>query len=101
MSQCCKSDQLFVCFGGSNKGVATMKQWMLHWVKGATCVSGTSSPLGVQAHSTRGVAPSQALSKDAALEDTCVAAGWASLHTFIRFDNLDVDFTLGSQVLFV
>ncbi len=74
---------------------------MLHWVKDVSCVSSTSSSLGIRAHSTRCVAPSQALSKDATSEETCVAAGWASLHTFIRFDHLEVGFTLGSQVLSV
>ncbi len=35
------------------------------------------------------------------LEDICVAAGWSSLHTFIRFYNLDLDTAPGSQVLSV
>ncbi len=49
------------------------------------------------AHSTRGVASSQALFRGVPLEDICVAAGWPSLHTFVRFYNLDVDTAPGSQ----
>ncbi len=59
------------------------------------------SPLSLRAHSTRGVASSQALFRGVPLEDICVAAGWSSLHTFVKFYNLDVDTAPGSQVLSV
>ncbi len=35
------------------------------------------------------------------ISDICVAAGWSSPHTFVRFYNLDVDTAPGSQVLSV
>ncbi len=50
----------------------------------------SNSPLSLRAHSTRGVASSQALFRGVPLEDICVAAGWSSPHTFVRFYNLDV-----------
>ncbi len=58
------------------------------------------SPLSLRAHSTRGVAFSQALFRGVPL-DICVAAGWSSPHTFVRFYNLAVDTAPGSQVLSV
>ncbi len=59
------------------------------------------SPLILRAHSTRGVASSQALFRVVPLEDICVAAGWSSPHTFVKFYNLDVDTAPGSQILSV
>ncbi len=35
------------------------------------------------------------------LEDICVAAGWSSPYTFVRFYNLDFDTAPGSQILSV
>ncbi len=59
------------------------------------------SPLSLRAHSTRGVASSQALFRGVPLEDICVVAGWSSPHTFVKFYNLDVDTASGSQILSV
>ncbi len=60
---------------------------------------GQASPLGVRAHSTRGVASSMALARGAPLQQVCDAAGWSSPHTFVRFYSLDVHATPGSHVL--
>ncbi len=54
------------------------------------------SPLSLREHSTRGVASSQALFRWVPLEDICVATGWSSPHTFVRFYNLDIDTAPGS-----
>ncbi len=62
---------------------------------------GLPSPLSIRAHPTRSVASSQALFRGVLLEDICVAAGWSSPHTFIRFYNLDLELAPGSQVLSV
>ncbi len=98
-----KSSQLLVCFGAGCRGLATSKQRISHWVRDAILlayeVRGLPSPLSLRAHSTRGVASSQALLIGVPLEDICVAAGWSSPHTFVRFYNLDIDTALGSQVL--
>ncbi len=48
-----------------------------------------------------GVASSQALFRGVPLEDICVAAGWSSPHTFVKFYNLEFDTAPGSQILSV
>ncbi len=48
-------------------------------------------PLGVRAHSTRGVASSWALARGASIADICRAAGWATPNTFARFYNLRIE----------
>ncbi len=100
-----KSPQLLICFGAGHRGLATSKQRISHWVRDAISLAyearNLPSPLSLRAHSTRGVASSQALFRGVPLEDICVAAGWFSPHTFVRFYNLDVDTAPGSQVLSV
>ncbi|XP_051759480.1 uncharacterized protein LOC127517619 isoform X1 [Ctenopharyngodon idella] len=102
-SQWRKSEQLFVCHGGHNRGAAVTKQTMSHWVRDAIALAyearGHTSATGIRAHSTRGVASSRALAGGAPLQHVCDAAGWSSPHTFIRFYSLDVHVTLGSHVL--
>ncbi len=97
-----KSPQLF---GAGRRGLATSKQRISHWVREAISLAyearNLPSSLSLRAHSTRGVASSQALFRGVPLEDICVAAGWSSPHTFVRFYNLDVDTAPGSQVLSV
>ncbi len=90
-----KSPQLLVCFGAGRRGLATSKHRISHWVRDAILlayeVRGLPSPLSIRAHSTRSVASSQALFRGVLLENICVAAGWSSLHTFIRFYNINLD----------
>ncbi len=97
-----KSPHLLVCFGAGRRGLATSKHRISHWVRDtfslAYEVCGLPSPLSVRAHSTRSVASSRALVRGVLLEDICVAAGWFSPHTFIRFYNLDLDTAPGSQI---
>ncbi len=92
--------QLFVCF---EKGVPETKQTMSWWVVETITLtyesSGLQSPIGVRAHLTGGMAASKALSVGVALQDICSVADWSSLHTFVRFYNLDLTSTPGSQVL--
>ncbi len=100
-----KSSQLLVCFGAGRRGLATSKQRIYHWVRDAISLAyearNLPSPLSLRAHSTRGVASSQALFRRVPLEDICVVAGWSSPHTFVKFYNLDVDTAPGSQILSV
>ncbi|XDV35089.1 hypothetical protein PO909_005122 [Leuciscus waleckii] len=88
------SDQHFVCYGGQQKGLAVSKQSLSRWIVDAIALAyaskGMQCPLGVRAHSTRGMASSWAWSSGIALQDICMAAGWASPSTFIRFYNLEV-----------
>ncbi len=55
-----KSDQLFVCYGPYKKGLPANKQTLSRWIVDAITTSyessGLPSPLGVRAHSTRGMA---------------------------------------------
>ncbi len=96
-----KSPQLLMCFGAGRRGLATSKHRICDFISLAYEVGGLPSPLSVRAHSTRSVASSQALFRGVLLEDICVASGWSSLHTFIRFYNLDLYTAPGSQVLSV
>ncbi len=100
-----KSSQLLVCFGAGRRGLATSKQRISHWVRDTISLAYEArnfpSPLSLWAHSTRGVASSQALFSGVPLENICVAAGWSSLHTFVRFYNLEIDTAPGSQILSV
>ncbi|KAI2657311.1 adenylate kinase [Labeo rohita] len=86
------SEQLFVCFGGQQKGNAVSKQRSAHWVVDAITLAyqcqGEPCPLGVRAHSTRCVVSFWA--HGASLADICRAAGWATPNTFARFYNLRV-----------
>ncbi len=76
-SQWCKSEQLFVCYGGRNRGAAVTKHTVSHWVRDAIALAyeacGQASPLRVWAHSTRGVASSMALARGAPLQQVCDA----------------------------
>ncbi|KAI2666668.1 enzymatic polyprotein [Labeo rohita] len=90
-----RSDQLFVCYGGQQKGKAVSKQRISHWlvnaIRTAYQARGLPCPLGVRAHSTRGVAASAALANRALLTDICRAAGWATPNTFAKFYNLRME----------
>ncbi|KAK3552531.1 hypothetical protein QTP86_013908 [Hemibagrus guttatus] len=98
---CLKSPSLFICFGSWNKGNPVSKQCLAHWVVEAITQAyearGITLLLGVRAHSTRDVVSSSALARGVPLQEICAAAGWSSPHTFIRFYNLDLDPTPGSQ----
>ncbi len=96
------SDQLFVCFGGQQKGRAVSKQRLAHWIVEAIVLAYQARRLpcllGVRAHATRGVASSWALARGASIADICNAAGWATPNTFARFYNLRIE-PVSSRVL--
>ncbi len=89
------SEQLFVCYGGQQKGKAVSKQRMAHWIVDAITLAyeaqGVPCPLRLRAHSTRGVVSSWALARGTSLADICRAAGWATPNTFARFYSLRVE----------
>jgi hypothetical protein len=99
-----QSDQLFVCFGGCNKGRGVSKQRLAHWIVDAIALAydcqGVVCPLNIKAHSTRAIASSWAWSRGMSIRDLCLAAGWSSQNTFARFYKLDVP-SVASQVLSV
>ncbi len=88
-----KSEQLFVGFGNRAKGGPVTKQIISRWLVDAISLAyssvGSRCPIGVRAHSTRGIASSWAWSSGVSMSDICEAAGWSSLSTFVRFYNLD------------
>ncbi|KAI2644612.1 hypothetical protein H4Q32_030720 [Labeo rohita] len=91
-----RSEQLFVCYGGQQKGKAVLKKqrishWLVDAIRMAYEARGLPCPLGIRAHSTRGVAASAALANGASLTDICRAAGWATPNTFARFYNLRME----------
>ncbi len=96
------SEQLFVCYGGQQKGKAVSKERLAHWIVDAIALAyqsqGEPCPMGVRAHSTRSVASSYALAHGASLADICRAAGWVTPNTFARFYNLRVE-PVSSRVL--
>ncbi len=61
-----RSEQLFICFGGQQKGNAVSRQRISHWIVDAIQTAyqprGQPCPLGVRAHSTRGMAGERGLS---------------------------------------
>ncbi|XDV25396.1 hypothetical protein PO909_029318 [Leuciscus waleckii] len=89
-----RSEQLFVSFGGRTKGLAASKHSLSRWIVDAIAAAYASRnlqcPLGIRAHSTRGMASSWAWSSGISIHDICTAAGWASPSTFVRFYNLEV-----------
>ncbi len=99
-----KSSQLLICFGAGRRGLATSKQRISHWVRDAIWlaheVRNLPSPLSLRAHSTRGVASSQALFRGVPLEDMCGGRMVLSAHR-VKFYNLDFDTAPGSQILSV
>ncbi|CAM4650934.1 unnamed protein product [Leuciscus chuanchicus] len=96
------SDQLFVCYGGQQKGKAVSKQRLAHWLVDAIVRAYESQdvpcPPRLRAHSTRSVTSSWALAQGASLTDICRAAGWATPNTFARFYSLRVE-PVSSRVL--
>ncbi len=98
-----KSDQLLVCYGPPKKGFPAAKQTLSRWIVDAIIVAYESSdlpsPLGVKAHSTKGMAASKAFLAGVPIQDICDAAGWSTPLTFVRFYDLDLQATPGSVVL--
>ncbi|KAI2659825.1 hypothetical protein H4Q32_022366 [Labeo rohita] len=75
-----KSEQLFVCFGGRQKGLLVSKQRLFHWIVDVIVLGyaavGLQCPIGVRAHSTRGMASSWVLSSGISIDKICAATGW-------------------------
>ncbi|XP_059199216.1 uncharacterized protein LOC131979287 [Centropristis striata] len=89
-----RSDQLFVSWASPHRGKPITKQRLSHWVVEAIALAyagqGLQPPVGLRAHSTRGVATSWALFRGVSVQDICAAASWSSPLTFVRFYMLDV-----------
>lgn len=74
-----QSEQLFVWFGGQQKGISVSKQRMDHWIVDAMLrayqVQDVPCPLGVRAHSTCCIADTSAVAHGSSREDICRAGG--------------------------
>ncbi len=84
-----RTEQLFVSFGNRTKG-HPLSKWIVDAVMLACSSLGLQCPIGVRAHSTRGIASSWAWSSGVSITEICAAAGWATPSTFARFYNLDI-----------
>ncbi len=89
-----RTDQLFVSFGNRAKGHPVTKQRLSKWIVDAVMLAysslGLQCPIGVRAHSTRGIASSWVWSSGVSITEICAVAGWATPSTFARFYNLDI-----------
>uniref|UniRef100_A0A1A8PZ04 ribonuclease H n=1 Tax=Nothobranchius rachovii TaxID=451742 RepID=A0A1A8PZ04_9TELE len=89
-----RGDQLFVSWGGPRKGKPVTKQRLSHWIVEAISMAyscqGIQAPVGLRAHSTRGLSASWALFRGLSIQEICAAASWASPLAFARFYKLDV-----------
>ncbi len=89
-----RTEQLFVSFGNRAKGHPVTKQRLSKWIVDAVMLAysslGLQCPIGVRAHSTRGIASSWVWSSGVSITEICAAAGWATPSTFARFYNLDI-----------
>ncbi len=89
-----RTEQLFVSFGNRTKGHPVTKQRLSKWIVDAVMLAysslGLQCPIGVRAHSTRGIASSWAWSSGVSITEICAAAGWATPSTFASFYNLDI-----------
>ncbi len=88
------SDQLFVCFGGQQRGKAVSKQRLAHWISGGYSLGIPGPALTVPPRNKSTLyercSSSWALARGASIADICRAAGWATPNTFERFYNLRV-----------
>ncbi|XP_073426169.1 uncharacterized protein [Dendrobates tinctorius] len=93
---------LFVLFGGRNKGKkaskASIARWITSVISDAYQAEGASPPDSLKAHSTRAVSASWAERAGASVDQICRVATWASLNTFCKHYKLDV--LAGQQTAF-
>ena len=86
--------QLFVSWDPRAPGRPITKirlsQWIVEAIEQAYTSRDRAPPVGLRAHSTRGLAASWALCRGVSIQDVCSAASWASSSTFATFYSLDV-----------
>ena len=89
-----KTTQLFVSWDPKTVGQPISKvrlsQWIVEAIERAYSSRDLVPPVGLRAHSTRGMAASWALCRGVSIQDVCSAASWASSSTFATFYRLDV-----------
>lgn len=88
------TSQLFVTFGGNNKGNPASKHtvagWLARTIKEAYVQAGRTPPKGAKAHQTRSQAASWAELAGASADSILKAATWSSANTFAQHYALDL-----------
>ncbi len=78
------SEEVFVCYGGQQKGKAVSKQRMAQWIVDTITLAyeaqGVPCLHRLHDHSTIAVASSWALALGCSQADICRAVGWAAPH---------------------
>jgi hypothetical protein len=96
-----KSTQLFVTYGGKNKGQKASKATLARWVKEAIQKGyealDETPPGGIKAHSTRHASASWADLKGVSVLDICQQANWTTLHTFLKHYKLDLSNSVSAR----
>ncbi|XP_077138947.1 uncharacterized protein LOC143804593 [Ranitomeya variabilis] len=89
-----KDSNLFILFGGKNRGKKASKTSIARWITSiiskAYTSEGIDCAVGIKAHSTRAVSASWAERVGASLDQICKAATWARVNTFCKHYKLDV-----------
>lgn len=89
-----QTDQLFVRYGGAQKGAAIEKQRLSNWIVEVITMAykKTQKPLpgAVSCHFTRAVSASWAAFRGVSIVDICASATWTSPSTFVHFYKLNV-----------
>jgi hypothetical protein len=89
-----KSDALFVCFSGPNKGCkaakASISRWVRKGIELAYKALKKKLPKGIRAHSTRAVSTTWAQYNNSSLRDICDTASWGHSSTFTKFYQLNL-----------
>ncbi|KAI2645897.1 Neuronal acetylcholine receptor subunit alpha-4 [Labeo rohita] len=96
---CWRLSVLLLSDSQNNRSLTTLNRWIMGAISVAYESSDLPSPLGVKAHSTRGMAASKAFLSGVPLQDICSAAGWSTPLTFVRFYGLDLPASPGSSAL--
>jgi hypothetical protein len=96
-----QSTQLFVTYGGKNRGHKASKATLARWVKEAIQkgyeAAGETPPGGIKAHSTRHASASWADLKGVSVLDICQQANWSTPHTFLKHYKLDLSNSVSAR----
>jgi hypothetical protein len=96
-----QSNQLFVCYGGQEKGQAAAKATLARWIKDAICEAytavGKTPPGGIKAHSVRHASASWNQLKGTSVLDICQQMNWTTEHTFIKHYKLDLSNSVSAR----
>ncbi|XP_078514164.1 uncharacterized protein LOC144773171 [Lissotriton helveticus] len=97
-----KTKQFFVSFANSFMGKAVTKKTIARWIAQTIQLchkrAGQELAEGTRAHSTRKKGATIAFLANTPIEDICLAATWASVHTFTKHYCVDIQMNKEAQV---